>query len=128
MVGNAGVRTRLEPTGPVIGLFPGLRHEVKAITLAAGERLVAYTDGVAEAKNPKGEQFEESRLLQLLQVDIGHAESVITTVREAVESFADGCPQFDDMTLVSVERESDASETVSDPARQRITTTREDSP
>ncbi len=128
IVGNAGVRARLEPTGPVIGLFPGLRHEVKTITLAAGERLVAYTDGVAEAKNPKGKQFEESRLLQLLQVDIGHAESVITTIREAVETFADGCPQFDDMTLLSIERVSDASETVSDPARQRTTTTREDSP
>src|SRR6185436_15575783 len=51
IIGAGGVRARLAPTGPALGLMPGLAFGVSTERLAAGETLFAYTDGVVDARD-----------------------------------------------------------------------------
>ena len=72
--------------------------------LAPGERLFLYTDGLDEARD-KNEQFFGRRRIQTY-LD-GHSaediESVVTGIKEAVNAFAAGREQFDDLTLLMME-------------------------
>ncbi|MBP7635925.1 PP2C family protein-serine/threonine phosphatase, partial [Candidatus Ozemobacteraceae bacterium] len=43
-----------------------MAYETKKFTMQPGDMLVMYTDGVTEARNPEGEEYEESRLKRFL--------------------------------------------------------------
>ena len=63
-----------------------------------------YTDGVTEAMSPEEELFGEDRLLETL----GSAPSAVpaellTFVHDQVDAFADGAPQFDDITMLALQ-------------------------
>lgn len=96
-----GIRLRLEPTGPVIGLFPDARHEVKVVDIFPGELLVAYTDGATDAKNQTDGQFSEERLLALVAEGAQSADAMVHNIVSAVERFIDGASQYDDITVIA---------------------------
>ena len=70
-------------------------------TLQRGDLLCLYTDGVTEAHNPKNELFGEKRLEEFL---IAHrdkpANQVCDDLLAAIENFAEGAAQHDDITMV----------------------------
>ena len=75
-----------------------LSHE---FVMQPGDCLFVYTDGVPEATNEKSEMFKEEGLIRTLNVDAdAGAEALIRRVHEAVDRFADGTPQFDDITML----------------------------
>ncbi len=75
-----------------------LSHE---FVMRPGDCLFVYTDGVPEAANAKSEMFKEEGLIRTLNVDAdAGAEALIRRVHEAVDRFADGTPQFDDITML----------------------------
>lgn len=88
-----------------IGIVTGQTYEVRALRIAPGEKLVAFSDGITEAMNPAGELFGDDRLQALLraQAQSAAAELVAAAV-SAVDAFAQGAPQADDITLLVVER------------------------
>ncbi len=45
-----------------VGMMPSMDWEEESITLAPGDRLVLYSDGVIESKNAAGQQFSEEGL------------------------------------------------------------------
>lgn len=45
-----------------IGAFEQLEYEQETLALQSGDVLVAFTDGVTEAMNTAGEEFDEARL------------------------------------------------------------------
>ena len=51
LIGPNGPGTRLAPTGPALGLIADASLEVETVQIAPGETLLAYTDGVTEARN-----------------------------------------------------------------------------
>jgi sigma-B regulation protein RsbU (phosphoserine phosphatase) len=75
--------------------------EIAEVELAAGDTLVLYTDGVSEASNTEGEEFGESRLLDILR---SHShlpvEPLLQAVVAAVQQFSGGSDQQDDITMV----------------------------
>ncbi|MEO1631210.1 MAG: PP2C family protein-serine/threonine phosphatase, partial [Bacteroidota bacterium] len=75
-----------------------------SVTLAPGDTLLLYTDGLTEAVDVSGTQFEETRLAESLGTlpDCSPAE-VIRHLLSAVESFSDDAPQADDLTLLAVQ-------------------------
>jgi sigma-B regulation protein RsbU (phosphoserine phosphatase) len=90
----------LEPTGPVIGMLRKSSFHENAITLAPGDMLVAYTDGLCETANPRGEEWGFRRMLATIQASsYRKARDIVDRVMDAAENFASGCPQYDDMTL-----------------------------
>ncbi|RMD76164.1 MAG: stage II sporulation protein E, partial [Chloroflexi bacterium] len=62
-------------------------------------------DGITEAMNSSGELFGDERLHHVLQAHATQtANDLVTTVVAAVDAFAAGAPQADDITLLVVER------------------------
>lgn len=101
--GRDGVRATLSPTGPAVGLMPGLAFHAARITLAMGETLVAFTDGVTDAVDAAGQRYSESRLLALLANEAGGADAVISRLRDDLQA-GDDVEQFDDITVLALHR------------------------
>ena len=71
------------------------------LKLCEGDRLLLYTDGITEARNPTAAMYGEDRLIRLIE-ETGDepGEDVLKKITEDVNKFVSGAPQFDDMTMV----------------------------
>ncbi|MCW5852829.1 MAG: SpoIIE family protein phosphatase [Anaerolineae bacterium] len=94
--------------GPVLGVLPDVVWSQQAATLAPGDTLVLYTDGVTEAINKDMAAFGEERLVETVRAfHTGPVRELTAHIVEAVNAFAAGQPQFDDITLVVLKRIKD---------------------
>ena len=83
-------------------LFRSL-YETASLTLAPGEGLVLFTDGVTEALDPAGEQFSEERLeAHLRTLTTTPAADVVGRTFDVVRAFAASAPASDDITVMSL--------------------------
>ncbi len=95
-----GSVAELEVRGTMLGVLPGAALDEHVVTLAPGELLVTYTDGVPEARGPDGSFFGTEGLCRALQSAAGHpAASVVATIELAVVEHLSGMPS-DDMAIV----------------------------
>jgi serine phosphatase RsbU (regulator of sigma subunit)/putative methionine-R-sulfoxide reductase with GAF domain len=97
---------RLSSTGAPLGLLPaGLPYGQTDQMLHPGDVLVLFSDGVTDAQDGTDEEFGEARLLDVMASVAGQpAETVIDRVFAAIDAFAGGAPQFDDMTILVARR------------------------
>ena len=99
--------------GMVLGALDNDELELneELITLAPGDRLVLYTDGLTDATNPEGQLYGLERLQALLQ---SYASLPLQEMRLATFSslvaYQVGEDQFDDMTMLIVEVKEDQGE------------------
>jgi len=100
---GSGAITQLHATGPALGLVEAGTFRSHTISLEPGALLVAYTDGVSEARNEADEEFGEARLSALL-AGCRHesAARVCATVLDAIRSFRGGHQDQDDVTVMVV--------------------------
>jgi serine phosphatase RsbU (regulator of sigma subunit) len=95
----------LSARGFVLGAFPEVEPEERAIDLGPGDLLVFYTDGVTEARSPSRDLFGEERLRATVEA---HARGGALRTQQALvgelEAFKAGTPQSDDLTLLIVSR------------------------
>ncbi|MEM0990137.1 MAG: SpoIIE family protein phosphatase [Pseudomonadota bacterium] len=94
------------PASPPVGLVDGLGFAVGEISLAPGQRLCMFTDGVTEAMNAAGALFGLDGLLSALEGVPATTDSAgaVARVLEAVRRFTDGAVQSDDLTLMVLSR------------------------
>jgi sigma-B regulation protein RsbU (phosphoserine phosphatase) len=59
---SGGAVQMLEQGGAVLGVFADWAYEDFKIELREGDRLLLFTDGITEASDAKGQEFEESRI------------------------------------------------------------------
>ena len=98
---SATTPERLEAGGPVIGLLPGASYEEQSVTLAAGDVLLTYTDGISEAMTEDDEEWGEERMFQAAEsVRSLAAEDILRAVFATADRFTGNAPQHDDMTLL----------------------------
>jgi hypothetical protein len=98
--GNHYVPIPLESGGPVIGLLRQPSYREGVVSLNPGDLLVAYTDGLCETKNTRGEEWGWRRLVSTIEANAARrARDIVEDVMETAEDFAGGAPPFDDMTL-----------------------------
>jgi sigma-B regulation protein RsbU (phosphoserine phosphatase) len=92
---------RLRTGGTVVGLFPSISYEVGEVRVEPHDLLLAYTDGITEPENTYGEEFGESRLLEVARGMLNASpEVLVTEIYRSVEEWT-GSPELqDDMTLV----------------------------
>jgi serine phosphatase RsbU (regulator of sigma subunit) len=99
-----GPRVRLEPTGPALGLMGDSHFALGEDRLAPGELLLAYTDGVTDARRSSdGATFGEDRLRALLDCSEA-AGLVLERVKASLVDFTGDGPPFDDVTMLAVRR------------------------
>jgi phosphoserine phosphatase RsbU/P len=90
-------------SGTIAGVFPVFDITSESMTLAPGDTLVLYTDGVTEAFNPQREIFGDERLLKCLSNEPKQtAAQTVADLLDAVHSYSAGAPQSDDITLIAV--------------------------
>jgi sigma-B regulation protein RsbU (phosphoserine phosphatase) len=95
-----GSLERLTSTSTVIGLFPEWECVTRRITLAPGDLLVIYTDGVTEANDAAGEEFGEARLIETVRACLSlPPRGLVAAIQNAVQIFSFG-EQSDDLTMV----------------------------
>jgi sigma-B regulation protein RsbU (phosphoserine phosphatase) len=65
LVRRDGSCSRLREGGPVLALVPNWDCQPGLVELAPGDRLILFTDGITEATDARGEEFQEERLAAL---------------------------------------------------------------
>ncbi len=104
---NGEVNQPTGNTGMALGVMEGVPFQSLRLTLAPGDALVLYSDGVSEAFSAAGTMFGEAglgRTLRRLAADgeVPTAAHLTRMVTEAVDDFADGAPQSDDITILAL--------------------------
>ena len=100
--------------GMAVGVMPGLPYNEDATTMAPGDTMFLYTDGITEAMNVDEEEFTEARLEAVLAD--GHAlpvDAVLTNVTSAVVDFVAGAEQSDDITCIVLRYDGESGDTAS---------------
>ena len=96
--------SELRATGMPLGLMPGSLYEEHEVTIASGESLLFYTDGLVEAHNPHREMFGFPRLKTLLE-EHSDGTSLFTFLLGELKSFTgEAWEQEDDITIVTLQR------------------------
>jgi serine phosphatase RsbU (regulator of sigma subunit) len=97
--------SELDADGAAIGFLEHVEFEELSATLAPGDALLLYTDGVVEAMDPADEQFGEERLAELVEtMASAGADALIHAVVDALNDFTGGGHQRDDITIVGLRR------------------------
>lgn len=90
--------------GPIVGMLPHVRFEPAELQLAPGETLLCFTDGLPDAKGPKG--FLGTERLSALLADCAGmtAQAIAERCLQTALEHLDGRPH-DDMALLAVQVE-----------------------
>jgi serine phosphatase RsbU (regulator of sigma subunit) len=97
-------------TGLPIGIDKEEEWTAEQIDIEKGELIVIYSDGIPDAQNAAQEAFGDARIMDFIQKNRnkGAAQFQDSLLRE-IEKFSEDAKQFDDMTLLVLKRENDAS-------------------
>ncbi len=88
----------------VLAMAEGVSYMEQTTQLIPGDILYLFTDGVTEASKADESRYGNDRLLEILSDDFGVGEAacrkIISVVRESIDVFTEGEPQFDDITQI----------------------------
>ncbi|MEC0227838.1 PP2C family protein-serine/threonine phosphatase [Paenibacillus alba] len=93
--------------GLPLGVMEDMAYRDNEVTLALGDRLILYTDGITEAENSQLEQYGFTRLQQLLSHEqASHQTRLLERMVEDVDHFTSGAIQSDDIAVLVVDRKA----------------------
>ncbi len=101
--GNGGLE-KLTRTAIALGVIEQPNMQERTISLAEGDMLLLYTDGLTEAFSPAGEQFGDERLAHSLTCVPCTVDEILMTVEERLNEFIETVPLGDDMTMLAIKR------------------------
>lgn len=99
---GADAGRKLDSNNFPIGLLPGVEFESGEVPFHAGERLVVFSDGVTEAENIAGEEFEPHLPGALATITTRDPETAGPQFFAALDRFRIGAPAKDDTTLMVI--------------------------
>jgi len=99
----SGTLERLDVGGIPLGIQSEHAYECGSSILRHGDMLVIFTDGVVEAVNERGEEYEESRLIPLVQrCSAKGAQGLVDSLMFELKVFGGQASQHDDITCMAV--------------------------
>ena len=104
VIGSGGIKCELKPTGPAVGLVKGVDFKVEKVKLEPGDTLIAFTDGITDAQNQKGEFFTRNRLYDILQAPHSTAQSLLDDIQNMIDDYMNGSHPYDDITILALQR------------------------
>jgi serine phosphatase RsbU (regulator of sigma subunit) len=93
-------------TGIPIGLREEVTWKKSEVQLHPGDRLILYTDGVPDSRNPAGEFLSVQPMLDAAKENLGlSAEAIQSEILTRIVDFVADAPQSDDITLMVLGRD-----------------------
>jgi serine phosphatase RsbU (regulator of sigma subunit) len=104
LIRPTGEIERLETSGFPIGMFRRAGYASTELPVEAGSRIVIFTDGLADAQTPSGEEFGHEGVIDCCRGPAGalSAEQLVERLMQAADSWSAGAERFDDTTVVVV--------------------------
>src|ERR1700677_3307229 len=104
--GNGSVE-RLDVGGLPIGIQSEARYESASVTLAPGDWLIIFTDGLVEAENAHQDEYGETRLLATIAAGVASTPAeMLNRLMAELDLFVGNTPQHDDVTCLLVKAEN----------------------
>jgi serine phosphatase RsbU (regulator of sigma subunit) len=100
-----GTYDQLKGGGPVLGILPFIEYQEYQAKLEEGDALVIYSDGVTEANNPAGDEFEIEGLAEtVIRNRVESAGAIVSHINKDLVTYTAGAPPSDDITLIVARR------------------------
>jgi phosphoserine phosphatase RsbU/P len=98
---------RLSVGGLPFGIQPEAKYESATVTLAPGDWLIIFTDGLVEAENARQEEYGEARMLSVLEAGKSTSPAdLLKRLMYELDVFVGSTPQHDDVTCMLLKAES----------------------
>jgi hypothetical protein len=102
----SGQIERLDIGGLPFGILPEAQYDAATITLAPGDWLIIFTDGLVEAVNARDEEYGETRLLVTLEAGKSlQPNDLLKRLMYELDVFVGNTPQHDDVTCMLLKSE-----------------------
>ena len=94
----------------MLGGLKKAKYVKQEIRLEPGDGIFLYTDGVTEAHSVRGDMYGEKKLLSFIDENIDNfsrddlCRNACEAILSDVKSFASGAAQYDDITMMWVQR------------------------
>lgn len=100
---SSGATERLDAGGLPLGIQQDVNYASGEVTLAQGDWLIIFTDGLVEAVNGAGEEYGEQRMIAVLNANTSLApDLLLDRMILDVNTFVGSAPQHDDITCMLV--------------------------
>ncbi len=107
---SGGTVREVAPTGLPVGTFLSAAYGSHELRLEEGAFLVAFTDGLTEARDPGGEEYGSERLAALLsRLERPSARAVVDASLADLHAHTAGRARGDDLSLLVVRRSEDGA-------------------
>lgn len=104
VISSGEIKAHLKTTGPAVGVIPSVDYAIAEIIMEPGDLLMAFTDGVTEAKDPSGQFFSEGRLISLLKQRFDSCGALLSQIESSLRAHISTANQFDDITMLTARR------------------------
>lgn len=102
----SGLIERLDVGGLPFGIMPEVKYESAQVTLAPGDWLIIFTDGLVEAENARQDEYGEGRLLNVIESNRSVEPSeMLKRFMAELDLFVGNTPQHDDVTCMLIKSE-----------------------
>jgi sigma-B regulation protein RsbU (phosphoserine phosphatase) len=100
-----GTVESLKRTGIAMGIEKNVTWSSETATIAPGDVIVFYTDGIPDAQDGEGNFFDDERIIDIARMNMDRlANEIQTSIISEVQNFAGNNPQTDDITLMILVR------------------------
>jgi sigma-B regulation protein RsbU (phosphoserine phosphatase) len=97
---------RLDVGGLPFGILPDVRYESAMVTVAPGDWLIIFTDGLVEAENARQDEYGEARLLTAIEAGKSvKPDEMLQRLMAELDLFVGNTPQHDDVTCMLLKAE-----------------------
>ena len=92
--------------GLPFGIMPDVTYQSGTVTLAPGDWLVIFTDGLVEAENARADDYGEGRLLTAIEAAKSFSPAeLLKRLMTELDLFVGNTPQHDDVTCMLLKSE-----------------------
>jgi phosphoserine phosphatase RsbU/P len=103
----SGSIERLSVGGLPLGILASAKYDSASVTLAPGDWLIIFTDGLVEAENARQEEYEESRVISLIGANAAATpKEMLDRLMASLDLFVGSTPQHDDVTCLLIKAEA----------------------
>jgi sigma-B regulation protein RsbU (phosphoserine phosphatase) len=89
-----------------LGIQPEAKYEAASVTLAPGDWLIIFTDGLVEAENARQEEYGETRVLSTINAAAASTPNdMMKRLMAELDLFVGTTPQHDDVTCLLIKAE-----------------------